>query len=154
MDRRGHTCPIFWQKTRETGKIQVGGVSDTLSHPPTSPWEPGWTSVAKVELLNDLSVPEGRVVPKGKYQLAAGLGWPRSDTRRDWEDGKGEGAQASRVRSLPARQASASSVFPFQMLTANTCTRGIGSRDPHVPAQLRPRPVLRLPPCPSKPSWS
>ena len=25
-------------------------------------------------LLNDLSVPEGRVVPRGKYQLAAGLG--------------------------------------------------------------------------------
>ena len=59
---------------RETGKIQVGGVSDTLSHQPTLPWEPGWTSIAKVVLLNDLSVPEGRVFPKGKYQLAAGLG--------------------------------------------------------------------------------
>ena len=59
---------------RETGKIQVGGVSDTLSHPPTPPWEPGRTSVAKVVVLNDLSVPEGRIVPKGKYQLAAGLG--------------------------------------------------------------------------------
>ena len=54
--------------------IQVGGASDSLSHPPTPPWMPGCTSNAKVVPLNDLSVPEGRVVPKGKYQLATGLG--------------------------------------------------------------------------------
>lgn len=42
--------------------------------------------------------------------------------------------QASRVRSLPARQASASSIFPFQRLTANAHTQVIGSPDPHLPA--------------------
>ena len=74
VEWRGGMCPMSQRRTGETGKIQVGGASTSLSQPRTQPREPGCTSDAKVVLLNDLSVPEVRVVPKEKYQLSAGLG--------------------------------------------------------------------------------
>ena len=74
MDWRRRTCPISWRRTGETGKIQVGGASapsPTHPHHPGSqviPGMPRWYSLMITLFLKD------GVVPKGRYQLAAGLG--------------------------------------------------------------------------------
>ena len=104
-----------------------------LTPSPTNPHCPGSqvgpASLKSYSLMISLFLKDG-LSREENTSLQRDWGWTHSGTRRDREDGKGEGAQASRVRSLPARQASASFVFPFQSLTVNACTWVMGSPDP------------------------
>ncbi|XP_065772320.1 uncharacterized protein [Muntiacus reevesi] len=158
VDSRGNTCPVSWRRTVDSGKkIQLGGTS---APSPSHPHHPGSQVVPAIakwySLMITMFLKDG-VVPKGQYQLAAGLGrtqfphLPGPTRRMDKVK-----VQSLRVLSLSAMQALASCVFPFQMVKPNASTQVIGTPSPTcLPSAPHP-PALRLPPGPSSPSrcWS
>lgn len=84
LEWRGNSCHVPWRKIGVEGSYRRS--IHSLYHLSTLPWEPHCD--AKVILLNNHSVPEAGLSPKGNASLQRDSGWPSSCICQN-QDGKG-----------------------------------------------------------------